>query len=153
MAAGDEEKVLLGSEEGDVLIVFNGDLRGNLNVDPDAAIKAIVPTSKACFSHDTYQPITLVLTCSILTLFLSRAQLYVTSSDSWQHILALPDGCNSDASARCDCVSCAQWGFVAGWSTGRMSISERRVDNTRYKRVWQATVEGHMPKVLDFLQC
>lgn len=48
MAAGDEEKVLLGTENGDVLIVFNGDLRGNISVEPDMAIRAIVPTSKAC---------------------------------------------------------------------------------------------------------
>ncbi len=82
MAAGDEEKVLLGSEEGDVLIVFNGDLRGNLNVDPDAAIKAIVPTSKACYSHAIYRPITLELTCSILTSSFSRAQPSLTISHS-----------------------------------------------------------------------
>jgi hypothetical protein len=43
---GDEEKVLLGSEKGDVMIVHNGDLRGSLSVEPEAAIRAIVPTSK-----------------------------------------------------------------------------------------------------------
>ena len=48
MAAGDEEKILLGTENGDVLIVFNGDLRGNMSVEPEMAIRAIVPTSKAC---------------------------------------------------------------------------------------------------------
>ena len=43
---GDEDKVLLGSEKGDVMIVHNGDLRGSLSVEPEAAIRAIVPTSK-----------------------------------------------------------------------------------------------------------
>ena len=43
--------MLLGTENGDVLIVFNGDLRGNVSVEPDIALKALVPTSKACFSH------------------------------------------------------------------------------------------------------
>lgn len=47
---GDEEKVLLGSEKGDVMIVHNGDLRGSLSVEPEAAIRAIVPTSKVCHS-------------------------------------------------------------------------------------------------------
>ena len=56
MDAGDEEKVLLGTENGDVLIVLNGDLRGNVSVEPDIALKAIVPTSKACFSHGSQPP-------------------------------------------------------------------------------------------------
>lgn len=38
--------MLLGSEKGDVMIVHNGDLRGSLSVEPEAAIRAIVPTSK-----------------------------------------------------------------------------------------------------------
>ena len=44
--SGDEEKALLGSEKGEVLMVHNGDLRGNISVDAEAAINAIVPTSK-----------------------------------------------------------------------------------------------------------
>ena len=52
MDTGDEEKVLLGTENGEVLIVFNGDLRGNVSVEPDVAIKALVPTSKACLCPD-----------------------------------------------------------------------------------------------------
>ena len=38
---------MLGSEKGEVLIVHNGDLRGSLSVDPEAAVTAILPTSKA----------------------------------------------------------------------------------------------------------
>lgn len=47
---------MLGTEDGDVLIVFNGDLRGNLSVEPDIAIKAIVPISKACLCHGINLP-------------------------------------------------------------------------------------------------
>ena len=48
MLSGDEEKVLLGTEKGEVMVVHNGDLRGNIPVDAEAAINAIVPTSKVC---------------------------------------------------------------------------------------------------------
>ena len=50
MFPGDEEKVLLGTEKGEVMIVHKGDLRGNIAVDAEAAINAIVPTSKVCCS-------------------------------------------------------------------------------------------------------
>lgn len=49
--SGDEEKVLLGSEKGEVMMVHNGDLRVNIAVDAEAAINAIVPTSKVCSSR------------------------------------------------------------------------------------------------------
>ena len=49
-SSGDEEKVLLGSEKGEVMLVHNGDLRGNIAIDAEAAINAIVPTSKVCSS-------------------------------------------------------------------------------------------------------
>ena len=42
--------MLLGSEKGEVMIVHNGDLRGNICVDAEAAINVIVPTSKVCSS-------------------------------------------------------------------------------------------------------
>jgi hypothetical protein len=42
--------VLLGSEKGEVMLVHNGDLRGNISVDAEAAINAIVPTSKVSSS-------------------------------------------------------------------------------------------------------
>ncbi len=48
--SGDEEKVLLGSEKGEVMLLHNGDLRGNISVDAEAAINAIVPTSKVSSS-------------------------------------------------------------------------------------------------------
>ena len=42
--------MLLGSEKGEVMLVHNGDLRGNISVDAEAAINAIVPTSKVSSS-------------------------------------------------------------------------------------------------------
>ena len=58
---------MLGTENGDVLIVFNGDLRGNISVEPDMAIKAIVPTSKACPRPGITPPWTRLHTMLILT--------------------------------------------------------------------------------------
>ena len=44
--------MLLGSEKGEVMLLHNGDLRGNISVDAEAAINAIVPTSKVYSAAD-----------------------------------------------------------------------------------------------------
>ncbi len=41
--------------------------------------------------------------------------------------------------------------FAAGCSNGSGSISERKADYRQYKRVWQATMESHVPKSAEFL--
>ena len=47
--AGDRERVVIGTDRGDLLVVENGDVRGTLSVDPEApaAVRALVATPKA----------------------------------------------------------------------------------------------------------
>ncbi len=66
--------MLLGSEKGEVMIVHNGDLRGSLSVEPEATIKAIVPTPKVPSST----PVSYLSTSEVMS---DKAVAVVVSSE------------------------------------------------------------------------
>ena len=167
MGAGDEEKVLLGTETGEVLIIFNGDLRGNVSVDPDMAIRALVPTSKArlcpCTSYASHwmQWSTQHASMSVLSsLTLCKNLCQALNLQTWVSSDWTSTVIETRQRAQClitttgyQCVvmgkelTVALQGFAAGCSNGSVSIFEREADSRLFRRVWQATVEGLAPSI------
>ena len=46
--AGDQDRILVGTDRGEVLVVVNGDVRGSLLISPSTVIGAIVASPKVC---------------------------------------------------------------------------------------------------------
>lgn len=133
---GDRERIVVGTDKGEILVIDNGDVRGTLMVDDTCAVQAITVTPKACLCPSCYPSYT------------SKHRKYRLASHSPSaSSTSYLSGVIHKPACMCMRVDFAAQGFAVGLSSGAVTLYERDQDERLFKRAKHLTVEGQIHSV------
>jgi WD40 repeat protein len=129
--AGDRERIIVGTDGGELLVVDNGDVRGMLVVDNSCKIMAITVTPKVAF----------LFTAKHITKASSAVQTLIVHENV--HLQQWPQKETNTSETR----GWRPQGFAVGLSNGSVSLYEREQDEKFFKSIKLCVVEGQTQSV------